>query len=64
MGVRASAANARGDGGHQFRLHALHEAFEAAEFQHVQGGGADLAVVADVDVDLGVALDAGDGIDG
>jgi hypothetical protein len=64
VGVRTGAADARGDGGHQLGLHALHETLEAAEFQHVHGGRADLAVVADVDVHLGVTLDARDRIDG
>ena len=61
---RADAANARGDRRHLVERAALDEFFESADLGDVQLRIGDDSLVIEVDVDFGVSLDAGDGING
>jgi hypothetical protein len=60
---RADAAGAGGQGRHLEHGAAAAEGLEAAELGDVEAGVLDAAVVVQADGDLGVALDAGHGID-
>ena len=62
MADRADAADARGDAGHFAVGPALAELLEAAELDDVELGVGDVAGVVHEDADLGVALDAGHGV--
>ena len=64
MGGGADAADAAGDLRHVLRRAAEAEHLEAAQFGHLQVGAFDVALVIEEDVDLAVAFEAGDGIDG
>ena len=60
----ADAADAAGDLRHVLRRAAEGEHLEAAQFGHLQVGAFDVALVIEEDVNLAVAFEAGDGIDG
>ena len=60
---RADAADARHDGRHLVHGSTLGDALEATELRDVEAGVSDLALLIELDGDLGVALDAGDRID-
>ena len=62
MADRADAADARGDAGHLAVGPALAELLEAAELDDVELGVGHVAGVVHENADLGVALDAGHGI--
>ena len=62
MADGADAADARGDAGHFAVGPAFAEFLEAAEFHDVEFGVGHVARVVHEDADLGVALDAGHGI--
>ena len=62
MADRADAADARGDAGHFAVGPAFAEFLEAAEFDDVELGVGHVAGVVHEDADLGMALDAGHGI--
>ena len=64
MAHRADAADARRDGGHLVERPAFGELLEAAHLGDMEMRVGDAALVIQVDVDLGVAFDAGDGVDG
>ena len=64
MRGRANTADAAGDLRHVLRRAADGEHLEAAQFGHLQVGAFDVAFVVEEDVNLAVALQAGDGIDG
>ena len=59
----ADAADARGDAGHFAVGPAFAELLESAEFHDVEDGVGHVARVVHENADLGVALDAGDGVD-
>ena len=61
---RADAADARGDARHLPKTAADAEFLEPAKLHHVKARVGHLTVVAELDRDLGVALDAGHGVDG
>ena len=63
VGLGARAADPREDRRHHLDLHAAQERLEPAEVHHLEEGLCDLPVVADLDLDAGVALDTGDGVD-
>ena len=62
MADGADAADARGDAGHFAVGPAFAEFLEAAEFHDVENGIGHVACVVHENADLGVALDAGHGI--
>ena len=64
MSVWACSADARRDRRHQLDLHSLDESLEPAKLQARAGTPRLLFRVVELDVDLGVALDTCDGIDG
>ena len=64
MGGGANAADAAGDLRHVLRRAAEGEHLEAAQFGHLEVGALDVALVVEEDVDLAVAFEAGDGVDG
>src|SRR5215813_12016067 len=64
MADRADTANACGDTGHFVERPAFGEFFEAAHLGDVEVGALDVAILAQLNGDLGVSLDARDGIDG
>ena len=63
MADRADAADARGDGRHLVIGPALGEFLEAAHLGDVELRFGDAARVVQEDIDLGVAFDAGDGVE-
>ncbi len=64
MGGGADAADPAGDLRHVLGGPADAEDLEAAQFGHLQIGALDVAFVIEEDVDLAVAFEPGDGIDG
>ena len=60
----ANAADAAGDLRHVLRRAAKGEHLEAAQLGHLQVGPLHVALVIEEDVNLAVAFEAGDGIDG
>ena len=60
----ADAADAAGDLRHVLRRAAEAEHLEAAQLGHLQVGAFHVALVVEEDVDLAVAFEAGDGVDG
>ena len=64
MADRADAAGARGDLGHLGEMPAFAELFKTAELHDVETRVVHLAPAVEMDGDLGVALDAGHGVDG
>ena len=60
----ADAADAAGDLRHVLGGTAEAEDLEAAQFGHLEVGAFDVALVVEEDVNLAVALEAGDGVDG
>jgi len=62
MADGADAANARGDAGHFAVGSTLAKFLEAPEFHDVEYGVGHVALVVHENADLGVALDAGHGI--
>src|ERR1035438_8917831 len=64
MAHRADAADARRYGGHLVERPPFGELFEAAHLGDVEIGVGDTAGVVEIDIDLGVAFDARNGIDG
>ncbi len=64
MGGGADTADAAGDLRHVLGRSAEAEHLEAAQLGHLQVGAFDVALVVEEDVDLAVAFEAGDGIDG
>ena len=64
MGGRADAADAAGDLRHVLRRAAEAEHLEAAQLGDLQVGALDVALVIEEDVDLAVAFEAGDRVDG
>ena len=61
---RADAADAVGQQGHFLHRAADAEALEAAQFRDLEIGVGDIAFVVQEDLDLAVAFQAGDGING
>ena len=64
MGGGANAADAAGDLRHVLGRAAKGEDLEAAQLGHLQVGALHVALVIEEDVDLAVAFEAGDGVDG
>ena len=64
MGGGADAADAAGDLRHVLRRPAEAEDLEAAQLGHLQVGALHVALVVEEDVDLAVAFEPGDGVDG
>ena len=63
MAHRADAADARHQRRHLVKRPAFAELLEAAELGDVEVGFLDVALLVQMDRDLGVALDAGDRVD-